>query len=132
MVGATGEFDIGPSFSLAEDLTLVPEAGIIVDFESMNVPTFFPQLYMYWTLGKLYIESWEIAYIGLKDESPPNSFYNRTFLLYSLNDTFSIGPQAEISLNFEDTEDESDRLTSLVIGGRINLGYGENNTLGLF
>jgi len=135
MVGATGEFDIGPSFSLSEDLTLAPEAGIIVDFESMNVPTFLPQLYIYWTLGKLYLESWEIAYLGLKDEkdeSEPNLFYNRTFLLYSLNDTFSVGPQAEIYLNLEDTEDESDRLTSLIIGGKINLGYGENNTLGLF
>jgi len=127
MVGATGEFDIGYSFSVLEDLTVVPMAGIIADFESMSVPTFLPQLYIYWTLGKLYLESWEIASLGLKDESDPNSFYNRTFLLYSLNDTFSIGPQAEIFLNLEDTE-----VASSIIGGRINVGYGENNTLGLF
>ena len=131
-VGPTGEFDIGPSFSVLEDLIVAPMAGVIVDFESMNVPTFLPQFYVYWTLGELYLESWEIAYIGLKDESDPNSFYNRTFLLYSLNDTFSIGPQAEISLNLEDTEDGSDKLTSLVVGGRINVGYGKNNTLSLF
>jgi len=127
MVGTTGEFDIGSSFSVLEDLTVVPMVGIVADFGSMSVPTFIPQLYVYWTLGKLYFESWEIAFLGLKDESDPNSFYERTFLLYSLNDTFSIGPQAEIFLNLEDTE-----VTSSIIGGRINVGYGENNTLSLF
>jgi hypothetical protein len=123
-----------------EDLILLPEAGVILDFESMSVPTFVPQFYIYWTLKQLYLESWENVYIGLKDESDPDSFYNRTFLLYSLNDTFSIGPQAEFSLNLEDTDsvadaksnDDSDTLTNLVIGGRINVGYGENNTLSLF
>jgi hypothetical protein len=132
-VGATGELDIGASLSvLEESLTLVPMVGAIFDFESMNVPTFIPQFYIYWALGELYLESWEMAYIGLKDESDPNSFYNRTFLLYSLSDTFSVGPQAELSLNLEDTEDESDALASLLVGGRINVAYGKNNTFSLF
>jgi hypothetical protein len=131
-MGTAAEFDVGPSFSISEDLILIPEVGVIVDFELMEVPIFIPQLYIYWTLNQLYLESWQNAYFGLKDESDPNSFYNRTFLLYSLNDTFSIGPQVEPSLNLEDTDDESDTLTSLVIGGRVNIGYGESNTLSLF
>jgi hypothetical protein len=139
-MGTAAELDVGLSFSILEDLILLPEAGVILDFESMSVPTFVPQFYIYWTLKQLYLESWENVYIGLKDESDPDSFYNRTFLLYSLNDTFSIGPQAEFSLNLEDTDsvadaksnDDSDTLTNLVIGGRINVGYGENNTLSLF
>ena len=131
VIGATGELDVGPSFSISEDLTVIPEVGVILDFGSMNIPTFIPQLYIFWTLGPLYLESWEHVYIGLKDESGPNYFYSRTFLLYSLNDTLSIGPQIEPSLNLEDTDD-SGTLNSLLIGGRINLSYGENNTLGLF
>lgn len=132
LVGATGEFDIGPLFMVGEDLALSPMGGIVFDFESTNVTTFIPQFYVYWTLGELYLESWEMVYIGLRDESEPNSFYDRTFLLYPLSDAVSVGPQVELSLNLEDTEDGSDKLTSLVIGGRVNLGYGENNTLGLF
>lgn len=132
LVDATGEFDIGPSFTFGEDLTLLPMVGIVFDFGSTNVPTFIPQFYVYWASGNLYLESWEVVYIGLKDESAPNSFYDRTFLLYSLSDAFSIGPQVEVSLNLEDTEDGSDTLTSLAVGARANLGYGESNTLGLF
>jgi hypothetical protein len=133
VLGATGEFDTGLSFTIGENLILSPMGGIVFDFESTNVKTFVPQFYVFWTLGKLYLESWELTYIGLKDESPPNSFYNRTFLLYSLNDTISIGPQVELlSLNLEDTEDESDNLISLIVGGGIKLSYGDNNTLGLF
>ena len=132
LVDATGEFDIGPSFPFGENLTLLPMVGIVFDFGSTNVATFVPQFYVYWASGKLYLESWEMVYIGLRDESPPNSFYDRTFLLYSLSGALSVGPQLELSLNLEDTEDGSDTLTSLAVGPRANLGYGEGNTLGLF
>lgn len=131
VMGAFGEFDVGPSFSISEDLILLPEAGVIFDFQSMEVPTFVPQLYIYLTLGHLYLESWLNGYIGLKDESDPDYFYNRTFLLHTLNDTLSIGPQVELSLNLEDT-DVVDTLANLAVGGRVNVGYGENNTLSLF
>ena len=62
-----------------------------------------------------------------------DSIYTRNFILYSLNDTVAIGPQVEAAVTIAtlDSEDETG-LSSLVAGLRANIGYGENNTLGVF
>lgn len=136
LVNSTAEFDVGPSLSLGEELTLSPMAGLVFDFASTNLTTLAPQLYIYWTANKWYLESWENVYFGLKDEYRPHYFSDRTFLLYSLSDAFSLGPHAEVSLNLEDTPGDTtggvDKLTSLVVGGVVNLNYGKDNSLMVF
>jgi len=131
VTGTTGEFDIGPSFAVGS-LSLLPMAGIVFDYGTTNVTTLVaPQLFSILDLSDsdLYFESWIQFFFGSPfDEKGENLFYTRNFLLYSLNDTISIGPQVEITASLGDESE----LTSLPIGGRINLGYGENNTLGIF
>ena len=45
---------------------------------------------------------------------------------YRINDTVDLGPQAEAVYLFDGIG-----LVSFIIGGRINIAYGENNTLGV-
>ena len=142
VVGATGEFDIGPLFTLVEkedsknSLIVLPMVGLTFDFESMNVATFVPQFYTFSTIGSIYFESWLMSFLNSPfDEEAGNQFYTRNFLLYALGDVVSIGPQLEVTLNLSGKDgngNELDSLASCAIGGKVHLKYGKNNTLGLF
>jgi len=128
LMGTTGEFDIGPSFAFGP-VTLLPMIGIAFDYGTTGVTTLVtPQLFTTLDSG-LYFESWMQFFLSSPfDAERGDSFYTRNFLLYSFDDTISIGPQIEAAVVFGDEV----RLTGLAIGGRINLGYGANNTLGIF
>jgi len=142
-VGTTGELDIGPSFTLSEgedmDFSVLPMVGLVFDFGTTDITTLVPQFYTYLTMGDIYFESWVSAFLSsLFDDNAldtTDTFYTRNFLLYSVSDVVAVGPQVEVTLNLEDAGagvPKLDSLASLMIGGRINLAYGENNTLGLF
>ena len=60
------------------------------------------------------------------DEAANNEVYTRNYITYSLNKTLAIGPQVEAVILGGGAG-----LVSFVIGPRINIGYGENNTLGI-
>lgn len=62
------------------------------------------------------------------DTDKDNELYTRNFLTYSLNEPVAIGPQAEAVLGLGN----EGGLWSLTFGGRINICYGENNTLGIY
>ena len=135
VVDTFGEFDIGLGLPVADSdslsLTLLPMVGIGFDYATPNGPTTLiaPQLFTYLTAGSIYFESWIQGFFNSPfDEEGADSLYTRDFVLYSLNDTVSLGPQVEATI---DLGDESG-LGSLIVGLRLNLGYGENNTLGLF
>ncbi|MDE0485265.1 MAG: hypothetical protein OXI67_22045 [Candidatus Poribacteria bacterium] len=135
VVDTFGEFDLGLGIPVVDSdslsLSLLPMVGIGFDYGTPNGPTTLiaPQLFTYLTAGSIYFESWIQMFLNSPfDEEGADSFYTRDFILYSINDTVAIGPQVEATI---DLGDESG-LGSLVVGGRINLGYGENNTLGLF
>jgi hypothetical protein len=131
LTGTTGEFDIGPSFAVGP-VTLLPMVGIVFDYGTMSVTTLVaPQLFTTLDLGDsgLYFESWMQFFLSSPfDAEGEDSFYTRDFLLYSLSDIISIGPQMEATVALGDEQG----LTGLAIGGRVNLGYGANNTLGIF
>lgn len=131
LTGATGEIDIGPAFAVGK-ASFLPMAGIVFDYGTTNVTTLVaPQLFTILDLGDagLYFESWLQFFFGSPfDDKGEDLFYTRNFLLYSLNDTIAIGPQVEITASLGDESE----LTNLPIGGRINLGYGMDNTLGVF
>lgn len=135
VVDTFGEFDIGLGLPVADSdslsLILLPMVGIGFDYATPNGPTTLiaPQLFTYLTAGSIYFESWIQGFFNSPfDEEGADSLYTRDFVLYSLNDTVSLGPQVEATI---DLGDESG-LGSLIVGLRLNLGYGENNTLGLF
>ena len=142
VVGATGEFDIGPLFTLIkkedskDSLVVLPMIGLTFDFEAMNIATFVPQFYTFSTIGSIYFESWLMSFLNSPfDGEAGNQFYTRNFLLYALGDVVSIGPQLEVTLNLSGKDgngNELDSLANCAIGGKVHLKYGKNNTLGLF
>ena len=135
VVDTFGEFDLGIGITAVESeemsLSFTPMVGIGFDYASANGPSSLiaPQLFTILEAGPIYFESWIQGFFNSPfDEEATDSFYTRDFILYSINDTVAIGPQVEATIDLGD----DGGLGSLVVGGRINLGYGENNTLGLF
>lgn len=138
VVGATAELDVGPSFSFGK-LSLTPMAGITFDFASENLATLVaPQLFTIYDGDKLYYESWIQWFVNsIFTDGAEDDFYTRHFLLYKLYDELAIGPQVELTYKTNTTTDDMGMsvdpdVVALPIGGRVNVGYGKNNTLGLF
>jgi hypothetical protein len=138
VVGSFAEFDIGPSFSIG-NLALTPMVGLGFDFSTQDVASLIaPQLFTIYGGDKIYVESWIQVFLNdMFADGSADSFYTRNFVLYNVNDQLAVGPQAELTYQLNDTTDdmgatmEAD-VVSLPIGGRVNVGYGEKNTLGLF
>lgn len=151
-----GEFDIGVEIPAGEGVLLIPMVGIAADWGQKKFTSLVaPQLFGYFTFDPIYIELWSQVFInsifadkGFTDdgaggfveikETVPNTWYNRLYLTYAATENFRIGPQVELTVPLNDAaklqdEDGEDKpLSSLQVGGHIDLGYGEGNTLGLF
>ncbi len=135
VVDTFGELDIGLGIPVVDSdslsLSFLPMVGIGFDYAAANGPSSLiaPQLFTYLTAGSIYFESWIQGFFNsMFDEEAGDSFYTRNFVLLSLNDTLAVGPQVEVTLDLGD----DGGLGSMVVGGRANVGYGENNTLGVF
>ena len=135
VVDTFGELDIGLGIPVVDSdslsLSFLPMVGIGFDYAAADGPSSLiaPQLFTYLTAGSIYFESWIQGFFNsIFDEEAGDSFYTRNFVLLSLNDTLSVGPQVEVTLDLGD----DGGLGSMVVGARANVGYGENNTLGVF
>ena len=130
-----GELDIGPAFSFGS-VSLLPMAGIGFDWSDQRAVTIIaPQLFSIIDTRYLYFESWvQFFFNSVFEESAlgpgDDIFYTRNFLLYKMTEQVSVGPQAELTAVLNDGDNGN--VVSFPVGGRINLGYGENNILGLF
>lgn len=135
MVDTFAELDVGLAFTFG-NLALTPMVGVGFDFSTLDMTSLIaPQLFSVYSMGSLYFESWiQLLLNSPFTDGAQDVFYTRNFLLYELSDSFLVGPQIEISANMnESVEGAGDSgLASLPIGGRVNLGYGESNTLGIF
>ena len=97
--------------------------------QRMDPTSLHPQIFAFLPAGKFFGFHWTISTLKtLFDDESLNELYNRTYLTYALNDTIAVGPQFESVLGLGD----GGGLWALNFGGRINIGYGENNTLGLY
>ncbi len=139
VVGTFAEFDLGIGIPVVDDeslsLTFLPMVGIGFDYETANGPNSIiaPQLFTYLTAGSINFESWIQMFFNTSFDYDDDLFYTRNFILYSVTDNIAIGPQLEVGATLAGLEEETETgLDSLVVGGRINMAYGENNTLGLF
>ena len=139
VVGTFGELDIGLGIPVVDSdslsLSFLPMVGIGFDYENPNGPSSLiaPQLFTYLTAGSIYFESWIQGFFNTPFDYDDDSIYTRNFILYSLNDTVAIGPQVEVGVTLATLEAEDETgLSSLAPGLRANVGYGENNTLGVF
>lgn len=151
-----GEFDIGIEIPAAEGILLIPMVGIAADWSQKKFTSLVaPQLFGYFTFDPIYIELWSQFFFnsifadkGFTDdgtgefveikETVPDTWYNRLYLTFAATENFRIGPQVEFTVPMNDAaklqdENGDDKpLSSLQVGGHIDLGYGEGNTLGLF
>ena len=127
-----GEFDLGVSIPAVKgngfSVTVLPMLGLGFDYASPDGPlAIYPHLFVFMPAGKLFLKSWTIGTLkSVFDEDKSNEVYTRNYITYSLNKTIAIGPQIEAVLVGNDVG-----LVSFVVGPRINIGYGENNTLGI-
>ena len=124
-----GEFDMGVTFPvIANDsmaLLLTPMLGVGFNYTSPDGPyALYPQIFAILPAGKIFGFHWTISTISsIFDDESINELYNRTYLTYAINDTIAIGPQFESVLGLG----EKGALWALNFGGRLNIGYGENN-----
>ena len=129
-----GEFDIGVSYPVVKSdsltLILLPMLGVGFDYTTADGPdALFPQIFAFLPAGKIYGFHWTIGTVrSIFDDKSLNELYNRTYFTYALNETVAVGPQFETVLGLGD----DGGLWALNFGGRLNIGYGENNTLGLY
>ena len=127
-----GEFDLGVSIPAVKggnfSLTVLPMLGLGYDFAAPDGPlAVYPHLFVFMPAGKLFLKSWTIGTLySVFDEEGTNEVYTRNYLTYSLNKTLAIGPQVEAVLVGNGVG-----VVSFVVGPRINIGYGKNNTLGI-
>lgn len=127
-----GEFDLGVSIPAVKgtsfSVTLLPMLGLGYDYAAPDGPlAVYPHLFVFMPAGKIFLKSWTIGTLySVFDEDRNNEVYTRNYITYSLNKTLAIGPQVEAVLVGGDVG-----LVSFVVGPRINIGYGENNTLGI-
>ena len=135
VVDTFGEFDLGLALTAVESdslsLSFTPMVGIGFDYATPNGPSSLiaPQLFTILSAGSIYFESWIQGFFNTPfDEEAADSLYTRDFITYSLSDTVAIGPQVEATIDLGDDSG----LGSLAVGLRLNLGYGANNTLGIF
>jgi hypothetical protein len=146
--GTFAEFDIGIEIPIGDSL-LIPMIGIGFNWAEMRPTTLIaPQLFAYLDFSPVYIEYWGQFFfnsplasddVALVDAGPvaisekdaaADTFYNRLQLFFNVSETVQLGPQLEPILALNDAA--GDGLVSLPIGLGTNIGYGENNTLGLF
>ena len=127
-----GEFDFGVSLPAVKgdsfSVTLLPMLGLGYDYAAPDGPlAIYPHLFIFMPAGKLFLKSWTIGTLySVFDEDKSDEVYTRNYITYSLNKTLAIGPQVEAVLVGNGVG-----LVSFVVGSRINIGYGENNTLGI-
>ena len=129
-----GEYDMGITFPvIANDsmaLLLTPMLGVGFNYANADGPyALYPQIFAILPAGKIFGFHWTIStFKTIFDDQSLNEVYNRTYITYALNDVVAIGPQFESVMGLGD----GGGLWALNFGGRLNLNYGENNTLGIY
>ena len=129
-----GEFDIGPAFTFGP-LSITPMAGVAFDWAAKRMVAINgPQLYTIVNTDKIYFESWiwTLLYSPFKDQVADNYFHTRDWVLYKLSGIVAIGPQWELWTNLGSKISGHKGITSMPVGGHVDLAYGTGNTLGLF
>ncbi len=124
--------DVGPYFSFAKGkLDLCPMMGVFLDLKTGQLKYVVPQLYLFSTIGKLYIEAWNLYFMGVSDETRSFPyFYGRYFMQYSLTKWLSIGPHLECIYDLP--KDFSNELASLKLGASLGFEYGKKSRLTIF
>lgn len=124
-----GEVDLGPQVQLG-DFTVIATVGAIYDFSTESViGVVTPLVTTTYDGPAMYFESWlQMTFGSVFTDGAEDLFHSRNFLLYKVNPTLWLGPQAEVNVGVTQAEE----VTSLPVGGQVSLGYGKDSRLSLF
>lgn len=140
MVGTLGEFDIGPSITVADGVSILPMIGYAVDWSAQKSAAVIPQFYIYADSSSVYFEFWSQLFLldMFAPESAPATDYLhlRAFPVYKASDVFAIGVEidANIAISNAPVDADGDDITLLwlPIGPHIKMSAGEASTIELF
>lgn len=127
--GSVAEVDIGPQLTLG-NLTLILTAAPLFDFATQDLTGIVaPFLTTIFDHPNVYLESWVlITFQSPFVEGAEDLLHTRNFALFKLTPAVWIGPQVELDYGLAWAE----KVTSLPIGGQLNVGYGKDNRVSLF
>lgn len=135
VTGTFAELDLGATLTFG-DLSLTPMAGIGFDFAAYDVASLIaPQLFTTWKRGPVYFDSWmQVFFNSPFVDGARDLAYVRAFVVYQLAEIFAVGPQVEASFYLNESVEGAgdDGLGALPAGAQASVGYGKNNTLGVF
>jgi hypothetical protein len=119
-----GELDLGPTFTFGP-VIMQPMIGFGFDWIERDLSYLGGYLFTFADIGSFHLESWVQYFANSAFNGGDNVFYTRDFILVKPWEYFYIGPQAEFSVNTSGN-------ISIPIGGRLNVEYGSDSTLGIF
>jgi hypothetical protein len=138
VVGATGEFDLGLTFTVAEGLSMTPMVGYTFDFglqQSANLA--LPQLYTIYDGSSLYLESWiQVFFLSPFVSTATDYLHTRDFLLYKASHHVALGLEVDAEIALKNPPFKTDgtkaALYFLPVGPHFKIHYGAGSTLELF
>lgn len=136
--GAFGEFDIGPSITLAPGISILPMIGLQIDWSTQKAAYLVPQFYAYVDSSSVYFEFWAQFFMSdMFNEGTTDFLHLRAFPVYKVSDVFAIGVEVDANLNLGnapdyDADGEEDLLAWLPIGPHVKMNAGELSTIELF
>lgn len=133
VLGALGEFDIGPAIT-AGDFLLTPMIGYQVNWAAKKSQAIVPQLYLVGGPSPIYMELWVQMYLNsVFTEGANNDLYTRLFINYKVSDYFQFGPEIEPTFFMNDAGGRDTGLGSFVLGADVMLtNYGKASSIQLF
>jgi hypothetical protein len=132
-----GEFDIGPSITLAPGISILPMVGLAINWNNQKAAYFVPQFYAYVDTTSIYFELWSQFFLGdMFNEGTMDYVHLRAFPLYKINDLFALGIEvdANVALKNAPTDAAGDDISPLwlPLGPHLKMNAGAASTIELF
>jgi hypothetical protein len=132
-----GEFDIGPSITLAPGISILPMVGLAINWSTQKAYAFVPQFYAYVDTSVIYFEFWSQLFLQDMFNEPSQDYLHlRAFPLFKASDSIAIGLEidANIVLKNAATKPNGDEIPIawLPIGPHVKMAAGASSTIELF
>lgn len=140
MFGTVGEFDIGPSITLAPGISILPMLGLAVNFGpgAQKAAAFIPQFYAYVDTASVYFEFWSQLYLlDMFNEPSTDYLHLRAFPLFKASDWIAIGLEIDANIALKNapldpTNGDEIAIMWLPIGPHLKMNAGAASTIEVF
>jgi len=139
--GSLGEFDIGPSITLAPGISILPMVGLAINWQLQRAVSVIPQFYAYVDTSSIYFEFWSQLFLSdMLHADSLDYLHLRAFPLYKVSDIIAIGVEIDANIavanapqTAEPGEDPEDvTLLWLPVGPHLKMNAGAASTIELF